>query len=259
MTVVLRDGSSVDDPRLDRIVSGHTEHLERFPLTLATLPSEPTAMVIGVNWYANFDRPVDLKIKGVTRKVIGRGPLGQVRGGHATCLRHWLLRDTLGWYRYYNQGTEGRCVEFATLRAMSLHNRGRYDITSRWHYHEMQRIDYWAGGSYPGASPQYEGTSVDAGLNVMRRYGAIPAKLFGRPISPEEAPSLVKPAEGIAAFRWALTWDDVRAALGVPDWLPGVPMLNSWGNGYPKETLLLDEAGARILREDGEFGLITDR
>ena len=51
----------------------------------------------------------------------------------------------------------------------------------------------------------------------------------------------------------------VRFALGVPDDLPGVPMLNSWGRGYPHVVLLMDEAGQRILHEDGEFGMITDR
>lgn len=47
--------------------------------------------------------------------------------------------------------------------------------------------------------------------------------------------------------------------LGVPGWLPGVPMLNSWGKNYPHLTLLLDEAGERLLREDGEMAVVTDR
>lgn len=257
--ITLRDWTEVEDPRLDRLIPANFDHLDNYPLTAATVPVDKTAMVMGVNWYSNFDRPTELKIGRKTWKVIGQGPLGNVRGGHATCLRPWDVRDLLGWWIYYNQGKEGRCVEFATLRAMTLHNRRRYDITSRWHYHQMQMIDYWAGGSYPGASPVYEGTSVDAGLNVMRKFGAIPAFYKGAQVPVEQAESLVRPQEGIEAFRWAQSWDMVRAALGVPDSLPGVPMLNSWGRGYPREVLLLDEAGARLLHEDGEFGMITDR
>lgn len=250
--ITLRDGTEVEDQRLDRLIPPNFDHMDKYPLSMSTLPATRTAMVMGVNWYSNFDRPQPLKVGRKTWQSIGRGPLGNVRGGHATCLKHYGLSDLVAWWVHYNQLNEGRCVEFATLRAMTLHNRVRYDITSRWHYKQMQKIDYWPG-------EDYEGTSVDAGLNVMRRYGAIPAFYKGAPISPEQAPSLVRPEEGIAAFRWAQSWDMVRTALGVPDSLPGVPMLNSWGRGYPHETLLLDEAGARLLHEDGEFGMITDR
>lgn len=38
-------------------------------------------------------------------------------------------------------------------------------------YWEMQRIDPWEGGEYPGASPQYGGTSTLAGAKVMHRAG----------------------------------------------------------------------------------------
>jgi hypothetical protein len=138
-------------------------------------------------------------------------------------------------------------------------NRVRYDITSKWHYWEMQRRDFWAGGSYPGGEPHYEGTSVDAGAQVMHKLGAIPAFYHGKPISSEMAPSLVRPQEGIGTYRWAQNWSDTRAVLGVPDWLPGVPLLNSWGYGYPKQVLLLDEAGERVQQEDGEVCVVADR
>jgi hypothetical protein len=38
-------------------------------------------------------------------------------------------------------------------------------------YHEAQKIDPWHGGSYPGADFYYEGTSVLAGLKVMKNLG----------------------------------------------------------------------------------------
>lgn len=259
MTTQLRNGTTVEDPRLDRMVSETTEHLEKYPLTAATLPSVESSMMGAMNWYSNFDNPVPIIVRGKRRFAIGAGDLGSLRGGHATCLRHWKLRDLKSWWLYYNQGTEGRCVEFALLRILSQMNRKRYDITSRWHYWEMQRTDEWTGGSYPGATPQYEGTSGRAGLEVARAHGAIKARPRGAVVSIEEAPKLVRPEEGISVYRWATDWGQVRAALQVPDWYPGVPLNNSWGTGYPKEVILLDEAGERVLREQGEFGIVTDR
>lgn len=259
MTVALKNGSFVEDPRLDRVPTGHTVHLDKYPLTTATLPAEKTPIQIGVNWYSNFDTPVQRKIRGINYWTIGDGDLGHVRGGHATCLKPWGLDDLLAWWIYYNQGKEGRCVEFSGLRMLTLMNRIRYDITSKWHYHECQRIDYWPGGSYSGATPQYEGTSVDAFMQVAAKMGVIPARPRGKAIDPNTAHVLVNPEHGISAYRWAMNWADVRTVLGVPDWLPGVPMLNSWGKGYPKTVILLDAAGERVLRENGEFAVVTDR
>jgi hypothetical protein len=213
--------------------------------------------VAGINWYGNGDEPLPMRINGRDWMVIGAGDAGRLRGGHAVCLRPWDVVDSPGWWPYYNQGQEGRCTEFAELRALSLLNRKRYDLTSRWHYWTAQRDDEWPGGSYPDANPRYEGTSVRAALDVLRTYGAVPAKRY--PVDYLGAPRLVRPDEGIAAYRWATDWSQVREALRVPDDLPGVPMLNSWGKDYPRETLLLDGFGARLLSEDGEFGVITDR
>ena len=255
----LRGGFITTDARLDRLPSLTDDHILKYPLrALDTLPTR-TAMLMGVNWYANFDRPVLRTIGGVKRYVIGEGYLGLPRGGHATALRPWGVKDLSGWYTYYNQGVEGRCVEFGGLRMMSLLNRRRYDITSRWHYWECQRTDEWEGGSYPDAHPQYEGTSVRAMMEVLRVHGAIKSKAGGAVVTPEEVPGRLSFADGITAYRWAEKWEQVREVLGVPDDLPGVPVLNSWGTGYPREVLLLDAAGDRILREDGEFGVATDR
>jgi hypothetical protein len=45
---------------------------------------------------------------------------------------------------------------------MSLLNRKRYD--AGWLYHEAQRIDEWPG-------EDYDGTSVRAGMDVLRTEG----------------------------------------------------------------------------------------
>jgi hypothetical protein len=248
------------DQRLDRVPSEVTEHLERYPLSAATMPAKSMSMIAGVNWYEGMMEPA----RGTFQHhpwVLGSRPLGRLVGGHAVCLRNAKVRDSDGWWRFYDQGVEGRCVEFAMLRMLTHANRKRYDITTRWHYWEAQRSDEWPGGSYPGASPRYEGTSVRAGLEVLRSRGAIPALRNGRTYAPgRELGALVSPEDGIATYRWARTWDDVREVLQVPDSQPGVSLLNSWGTAWPREVLLLDELGERLLeREGGEFGVITDR
>jgi hypothetical protein len=256
----LKGGHATRDVRLDRVPSATSEHLDKYPLTAATAPAKPTSMVAGVNWYTGLMEPTWMKAGGVWRWVIGQKDLGRLAGGHAVCLRNVNVTDLSGWHGYYDQGTEGRCVEFSMLRMLSQHNRKRYDLTTRWHYWEAQRVDEWPGGSYPGASPAYEGTSVRAGLEVLRSKGAIVANVLGRAYAPGRDPAtLVKAAEGIAAYRWARNWSDVRTTLGVPSSLPGVPLVNSWGISWPHEVLLLDGAGERLLREDGEFGVIADR
>ncbi len=40
-------------------------------------------------------------------------------------------------------------------------------------YWAAQKIDPWPGGSYPGASPRYEGTSVRAGVKIAARLGYV--------------------------------------------------------------------------------------
>lgn len=258
-SITLRGGYSTTDRRLDRVPSANFDHIDKYPLTAAMAAETDESVVIGVNWYSNFDHPVLRRIAGRDRYIIGDGDLGHLRGGHAVCLRHHDVHDTLGWYNYYDQGDEGRCVEFACMRERSLANRVRYDITSRWHYFMMQQADEWQGGSYPGADPVYDGTSVRAGQEVMRAYGLVRARPRGATISYEEAASRVTTEDATQVYRWATDWNDVRTVLSVPDDMPGVPLLNSWGNGYPKEVLLLDEAGARLLAEDGEFAVVTDK
>jgi hypothetical protein len=261
--VLLKGGSYVEDPRLDRVPSLTSEHVDKYPITATTLASANSSMMVAINWYENFDAPRRRLINGVWRWVIGEGNLGRVRGGHAVCGRNWKLTDLLSWHHHYNQGSEGRCVEFAKLRILSQMNRKKYDVSSKWHYHTAQHGDEWNGCFLGHDGFAYEGTSGRAGLEVLRAYGAIPALYktgtTDPSISMEDAPKFVRPEDGIAAYRWATTWDQVRQALNVPAYLPGIPINNSWGNSYPKEVILLDSAGERVLGEWGEFGIVTDK
>jgi 2-haloalkanoic acid dehalogenase type II len=68
-------------------------------------------------------------------------------------------------------------------------------------------------------------------------------------------------AEGIKAFRWAKSVDDVHSVLANPraDELGAVPLLNSWGPGYPHRTYLPDAVLAKLIDEEGEIAVPTDR
>lgn len=248
----LRNGKTTEDPRLDRLPSEVTEHLEKYPFTAAMAPqvlSKPTPVIIGVNWYEAFTKP----IRGRDRRwrVASDGNLGRVLGGHCVCLPERGFKDADGWWDYYDQGREGRCVQFGTSRAMSLLNRKRYNVAEtevgRWLYWESQKTDEWQGGSYPGASPVYEGTSVRAALEIVRAQGIIPAR--------RATPS---PTDGISAYRWARSMDDVLVALG-REGQGEIPWLNSWGRGYPRVVYVPVDVHARLLAEHGEYGLVTDR
>jgi len=85
----------------------------------------------------------------------------------------WACRTTL------NQGREGACVGFGIAHELIaspapaslavVHGKYAKEVI----YWEAQRTDQWDGGSYPGAVPRYEGTSVLAGVKVIQKLGWI--------------------------------------------------------------------------------------
>jgi len=127
---------------------------------------------------------------------------------------------------------------------MALLNRRRYD--ARELYLSAQRVDEWEGEGY-------EGTSVRAGLDVLRKRG--PMRVYrGRSEGPYEA-------DGIAANRWAESVEDIVTCLHSPRYLKlgRAAYLNSWGSDYPHITWVPLDVLDRLLREGGEFGVVTDR
>lgn len=216
------------------------EHVDKYPLSAAPDATVATKVpvVLGINWYSNFDSPEKIG----SSYWIGRGDLGRIRGGHAICARPYQVVDSTDWWRFYDQGSEGACVGFACSRMMTLLNRRRYEAT--WLYREAQKIDEWPGEAYSG-------TSVRAGCDILRDSGH--RYVRGVSVYPEQL------QDGIHANRWATSWDEVREALGVPASQNGVQLLNSWGDDYPHYTYITDEAGERVLRENGEAALVTDR
>lgn len=215
------------------------EHVERYPLSAlgADAPTD-TPVVVGVNWYTNFDNPVEKTVGGETIYVIGEGNLGTVRGGHCFCLKPPTLDDPIEYWIYYNQLATGHCIGFGDARAQSLIHGLEFNAT--WLYDAARNKE--------GNHSEEEGSTVRAAMAVLKAKGA---KAVGA-----AAPSLLY---SVSAYRWATSWDEVRAALGVPDDQDGVDFLNSWGKDYPHVTRLVDAAGERLLAEQGEFAVFTER
>lgn len=234
---------------LGRLEPTDWKHVEKYPLRGLVKAERPKCVpvVLGIPWYSNFDTPTKPVPRGNGRSHfgswwIGLGDLGSVRGGHAVCVEaEQGPDDTRGWYEFYDQGEEGACVGFACSRAMSILNRKRYD--ARWLYEQAQFIDEWPG-------EDYSGTSVRAAFDVLQARGH---RVMTRTSKPEDV------EHGISAFRWAQSVDEVLAATGAKPSTNHVVILNSWGRSYPQRVKMPLEVLDRLLRENGEAGIVTDR
>jgi hypothetical protein len=123
----------------------------------------------------------------------------------------WRCNETL------DQGPDGACVGFGVAHELIARPSEVQGLTNTFAkeqiYWEAQKIDYWDGGSYPGGSPFYEGTSVLAGVKVAHKLGYM-----------EE-------------YRWAFGLEELKlgvgyngpAVIGVP-WYTG--MFNPDAKGY---------------------------
>jgi hypothetical protein len=173
-----------------------------------------------------------------------------------------------------DQGPDGACVGFSMTHELIARPAVVRGLTAKFAkeqvYWEAQKIDPWSGGSYPGASPTYEGTSVLAGIKVLQKLGYV------------------------TEYRWAFGLEDLvlavghcgPAVLGIP-WYDGMfdmascgylhvtgqvagghailcngvnvkkktfNLHNSWGPGWGHggdATVSWDEMD-RLLHEDGE-------
>lgn len=240
-------------PSLGRRVPVNFDHVEKYPLTADTAPAAPVPVVVGVNWYTAFDAPVK---DGQGNYWIGRsGNLGTVRGGHCVCLKPRGVSDPTSWQDFYNQGAEGACVGFGSSRMMSLLNRKRY--LARWLWDQAKLVDEYSDTA-PGDD---NGTSVHAALAVLQKQGHVVYKASMVPLQTDwQARDKVAgaAAEGIGAYRWATSADQALAVLGYGG-LDYVDVLNSWGREYPHMVRMPVAVLERLLKEDGEVGLVTDR
>lgn len=227
---------------LGRRIPTDWKHVDKYPLTALPVQQRPQGVPspIGINWYPEFDKPV--KGSDGRWRISAPSRTSRRRGGHCIAALPSPITDSTAWWLFYDQGKEGACVGFGCSRCMSILNRKRYD--ARWHYHLTQLNDEYSD------TPPAEGTSVRAGLDTLRVKGHRAIR-NGRSLEPD----LI---EGIAANRWATSIDDWLLALGRPG-AEEVPLANSWGRSYPHIVWMPTAAAERLLREDGEFPIITDR
>ena len=248
-----------DDPRLGRFIPDTWEHVEKYPLTALPPEERPTKspVVLGVNWYTEFDNPEQDEKSGeyfVARA--GAGSLTKIRGGHCVCLEPGGEPDPEAWWNFYDQGAEGACVGFGWSRCMSILNGELY--VARWLWDCAKESDEW-----PDTNPGDEnGTSVHAAGDVLAKLGHVDwdDKYTGDDYT-KRAGYKADVDDGIKRFRWAESVEDVHRVLENPraDELGAVPFLNSWGRGYPHRTWLPDDVLERLMREQGEVAIPTDR
>lgn len=85
--------------------------------------------------------------------------------------RTWFCNAVL------DQGREGACVGFGCAHELISQPNVCKSVDAKFAkeriYWEAQKEDGWEGGSYPGAHPVYEGTSVLAGVKQLQKMGLI--------------------------------------------------------------------------------------
>jgi hypothetical protein len=220
---------------LDRLVPPDWEHVEKYPLTAASVKPKGTPTVLGINWYTDFDKPVRY---GSRWFICPDGKVrGHVRGGHCVCIDA-NETDPPAWWTFYNQGEEGACVGFGSARMKSLVDRRKYDAFELFHATQVQ-------GGYVGQGGAY----VRDAMAVLNLRGAVRS---GR-TDPD-------PTSKISAYRWATKVEEIASVLlrnDIAD-LEAVPILNSWGRDYPHVVWVPFGVLQRLLDEDGEAAIATD-
>lgn len=84
--------------------------------------------------------------------------------------------------QYFDQGRQGACVGFGFAHELAAAPIAVAGVTDGWGreiYWLAQREDPWPGGSYEGADPFYEGTSVLTGAKVVQDLGHYSSYLWG--------------------------------------------------------------------------------
>lgn len=249
-----------EDARFGRFIPDDWRHVERYPFAALSADDRPSRqpVVIGVNWYKEMDNPEKDEVSG--EFFIAKGgakSLTRIRGGHCVCLEPGGLPDKDKWHAFYDQGREGACVGFGWSRCMTLLNSGQL-YAARWLWDRAKEKDEW-GETNPGDN---NGTSVRAAAEVLVAAGHVDWKqAFADDDHLTRARYQPDLKDGLQVFRWARSVDEVHETLGNEraDELGAVPILNSWGSGYPHRVWLPDDVFDRLIKEDGEIAIPTDR
>ena len=258
------DGQAKPKP-LGRRAPTDWRHYEKFPLTAATTPTTPTPVAIGVNWYEDFDTPVQ---KG-SRSWIGLDSkqLGKVRGGHCVCLEPG---DQLNGNRrgrppaagqpelvgLLRPGPRGRVRR---LRVLAHDEPAQSQALRRPLVVGLGQVDRRVARDEPRRRPGHERAR---GLRdpARARPRAWKQTFKGRSYKQRDKE---EPVGRRGHRRLPLGQDRRRGpqVLKSPanDAAGAVRILNSWGRGYPHRVWMPDETLQRLIDEDGEVALVTDR
>lgn len=201
----------------------------------------------------------------------------------------------LAMHGYYDQGKEGACVGFGESIAMSILNRKRYDAF--WLYRQAQLIDEYsdtppAGGTSlragfdvlreighrPTRGSRSGDAELDEGIVAVNRWlttvdqvrtaiaAGMPVILgvswyrgmydtVEKRITKSRVEHWVTPEA-----KWGrLVGGHCICAPLASDKRQAVGWLNSWGTSYHWPAWLPYSALERLLREDGECAVVTDR
>jgi len=251
--------SDPQDPRLGRFIPDDWDHVSNYPLTAMDEPPTRVPVVLGVDWYTEFDDPQKDDETGefwVARG--GASTLTRVRGGHCVCLEPGGQPDANDdLWDFYNQGQEGACVGFGWSRCMTILNGGSL-YAARWLWDRSKELDQW-----PETNPgDNEGTSVRSAGDVLKASGHVSWQAdFSDDDHIERGGYAAELTAGIQAFRWAQSVDEVHQVLANDraDELGAVPFLNSWGQNYPYRTWMPDDVLQHLMDSQGEVAVPTDR
>jgi hypothetical protein len=197
-----------------------------------------------------------------------------------------LLSRPTYWARY-DQGQEGACVGFGSSRAMSTLNREFYDAF--WLYHEAQKSD--------GEPLPHEGTYVRCAMDVLRLEGHVCVKSGkDQPLDPLDGilanrwatqiddvrTCVATGTPVVTGINWYTAFDSPKpysgdnwvartgplgtirgghcvCIVGASDARQAVGFVNSWGKNYPFLTWMPYTVLERLIGEQGEVTVITDR
>lgn len=183
--------------------------------------------------------------------------------------------------QWLDQGQEGACVGFAVTHELIAKPSVVTGLDAKFAieriYWEAQKSDEWPGGSYPGAKPAYEGTSVLDGIKAAQKLGYIKEYRWAFGLNDLVlAVGHVGPA--VLGINWYDGMFDVqqcgylhvsgKVAGGHAILCNGVDVKrktfnlhNSWGPGWGvggDATISWDDM-ERLLKEDGEACIPTVR